>query len=155
MSFCSLIKGFTSKICMLCFVLINTFFWTFCVFRSCFRNASSHSCFRFVYSIMLFLQRCHHLGNAVLLWGEERDPSVSPRRVAGDVWCLSPCLESQGSHLIPLSYLLSGSSAWSSCCFCLVLLLLFSADDRFFWLFFYTENSHMYFLLELLGCVIH
>ena len=44
----------------------------------------------------------------------------------------SPCLESQGCHLIPLSYLLS-------CFFCLVLLLFlschFSANGPFSWLF--------------------
>ena len=34
-----------------------------------------------------------------------------PRREAGDVWCLPPCLESQGCHLIPLCSLLSCSSA--------------------------------------------
>ena len=34
-----------------------------------------------------------------------------PRREAGDVWCLPPCLESQGCHLIPRCYLLSCSSA--------------------------------------------
>ena len=34
----------------------------------------------------------------------------------------APCLESQGCHLLPLSYLLSRFSAMSSCSFCLGIL---------------------------------
>ena len=34
-----------------------------------------------------------------------------------------PCLESQGYHFIPLYYLLSRSSAYSQCSFCLFFFL--------------------------------
>ena len=53
--------------------------------------------------------------------------SVSLSPLKGGRGCLmsSSCLESQGCHLVPLSYLLS-------CFFCLVLLLfLFSANGPF------------------------
>ena len=61
-------------------------------------------------------------------------PPPPPHPQAGRGCLMSPsCLESQGCHLIPLSYLLS-------CFFCLVLLLFlschFSANGPFSWLFF-------------------
>ena len=48
-----------------------------------------------------------------------------PWKEEGDVCCLSPCLESQGCHLIPLYYLLSYASANPCCSFCLVFFLSF------------------------------
>ena len=54
-----------------------------------------------------------------------------PQREAGNVMSTS-CLESQGCHLIPLSYLLPHSSAWSSCSFCLVIFLLMVHSPDFY-----------------------
>ena len=77
----------------------------------------------------------HQVGTFFLLWSllTKVPPGCSTPK--GGWGCLmSPsCLESQGCHLIPLSYLLS-------CFFCLVLLLFlschFSANGPFSWLFF-------------------
>ena len=61
---------------------------------------------------------------------------------ARDVWFL----ESQGCHLIPLYYLLSCSSAYSHCSFCLIFL---SMPPCLFWLkiiiYFYIEYSSIFF----------
>ena len=63
-------RGVTPKICRLCLVLINwiAFFWTFCVFGSCFR-ASSHSCSRLSFSFpSSFASLCKRLF-LLLLYG--------------------------------------------------------------------------------------
>ena len=61
----------------------------------------------------------------------------------------SSCLESQGCHLIPLSYLLS-------CCFCLILLLFlscnFSANGALS-LLFPPENSQIFFVKGYVFCM--
>ena len=53
----------------------------------------------------------------------------------------SPCLESQGCHLIPLYYLLSCFSAWSCYSFCLFFFFLLSGP--FAWTF--SETSSIFF----------
>ena len=68
--FCSLVKGITPQICLLCFVLINSILWNLlCVWIS-FENASSHFCFIFVFFFLSFLsnnhisKRCKHSKDA-------------------------------------------------------------------------------------------
>ena len=72
-----------------------------------------------------------------------RCPLKPPPREAGNVCCLAPWLESQGCHLIPLSYLLSCVSAKFSYSFCLVLFLLMCPDV------FFLQNILRHFSLEV------
>ena len=56
MSFCSLTKGISSKICRLCVcVVINKHSFELFMFGACFRTlaASSHSCVRFLFLVSL------------------------------------------------------------------------------------------------------
>ena len=62
------------------------------------------------------------------------------------------CLEFQGCHLIPLSYLLACfvfSSAKASCSFCLA---IFSANGPFSWLFF--QKTQIFLLMLRLFCMV-
>ena len=58
---------------------------------------------------------------------------------------VSPCLESQGCHLIPLYYLLSCSSSWSYYSFCLIFLFFLPACP-FSWTF--SRKFFQYFSLR-------
>ena len=56
--FCSLIKGITPKIRMLCFVLINSVLLNLLCVWILVQNASSHSCFTSMYSVLSRVTIC-------------------------------------------------------------------------------------------------
>ena len=85
MPFCSLMKGNTPTIRLLCFVLINSVFWAFYVFGSGFTNASGHFCFR-------FLQK-HRPDRS-------RTTGVSDKKKKGMCFHIPHCFISVASHIL-------------------------------------------------------
>ena len=75
------------------------------------RVSDSHCCVSRRQTVLMPVSRYEATFTRVTPEGRPGMSDVSPP---------PPCLESQGCHLIPLCHLLSCSSAWSCCSFCLV-----------------------------------
>ena len=76
-------------------------------------------------------------------------PIISPLKSGQGCFMSLSCLESQGCHLIPLSYLISFFCLDSSCSFCLVIFLLMVHSPDFFSFFFFFFRKLKYFSLRV------